>query len=549
MSSTSFIFDDEDEEMTTVPSGRLRCGRCVWETSVTVQCCYIYVLAVAVAGVLVAFGVQMPHQVALGAFGSLKQVDLPGAVADAYFQSVHLEAIDLQSGGPYAGHAGSFESFEWHSLELIWQMGPSQSEREKDFQPSVVSDTYMSEVRLAEVALRELPGWVSLCNACPAEVRFLCTAGDSLVALSFGSWQEPSPANQVMGLEWEVSFNAEGIGAQLPVETLLAFAQEVRPQLLERWLPRDPATRREAAGPESRQLLRSTFLFYLPPADVPRFHSFVEETLRPRLRKMQDESLGEEGGLRAFYKIDGRAYDDLDRSFQHLPLLVLAAVNVLVTVLLFTRRVLLAVAAALLSTASVLVAASQITPGTVVAWQLLAVNAAELAIACSSILSYNANRVLPKLQELKHLISRTSEERRAGLLWLGHWLQMPLQLFVPPLATTLLLLALDMMVAKLPMAQELTSAALLGSLTVLCLGPWLFVPAVLLGDWMAEGREESNWCAPQELSGRPLSKEQRRQRRRAWLLAVVSAWPQFEIVSGTPNSELGRTALDPETRA
>ncbi|CAJ1350126.1 unnamed protein product [Effrenium voratum] len=39
---------------------------------------------------------------------------------------------------------------------------------------------------------------------------------------------------------------------------------------------------------------------------------------------------------------------------------------------------------------------------------------------------------------------------------------------------------------------------------------------------MAEGREESNWCAPQELSGRPLSKEQRRQRRRAWLLAVVS---------------------------
>ncbi|CAJ1350125.1 unnamed protein product [Effrenium voratum] len=195
MSSTSFIFDDEDEEMTTVPSGRLRCGRCVWETSVTVQCCYIYVLAVAVAGVLVAFGVQMPHQVALGAFGSLKQVDLPGAVADAYFQSVHLEAIDLQSGGPFdAGHAphaaGSFESFEWHSLELIWQMGPSQSEREKDFQPSVVSDTYMSEVRLAEVALRELPGWVSLCNACPAEVRFLCTAGDSLVALSFGSWQE-----------------------------------------------------------------------------------------------------------------------------------------------------------------------------------------------------------------------------------------------------------------------------------------------------------------------------------------------------------------------
>ena len=124
-------------------------------------------------------------------------------------------------------------------------------------------------------------------------------------------------------------------------------------------------------------------------------------------------------------------------------------------------------------------------------------------------------------------------------------------------------------------SQELTSAALLGSLTVLCLGPWLFVPAprhrtgegdegdegdggdggdggdegdegdegegakaeangrspvrksesqkvrkrvstpstsvrfptdsrperseaVLLGDWMAEGREESNWCAPQD---------------------------------------------------
>ena len=119
----------------------------------------------------------------------------------------------------------------------------------------------------------------------------------------------------------------------------------VRPQLLERWLARDPATLGLAASPSSRQLLRSTFLFYLPKEAESRFAELVLE-IRDFLRLKQEKSMSDKGGLRGYYRIDGRPrmaltilkgcfrdYEDLDLSFNYVPFAISAAANVFLTVL------------------------------------------------------------------------------------------------------------------------------------------------------------------------------------------------------------------------
>eukprot|EP00438_Fugacium_kawagutii_P005464 Skav215033 [mRNA] locus=scaffold966:651235:653923:- [translate_table: standard] len=70
------------------------------------------------------------------------------------------------------------------------------------------------------------------------------------------------------------------------------------------------------------------------------------------------------------------------------------------------------------------------------------------------------------------------------------------------------------MVTEVPMTQEskvgheLISTALPGISVILVLGPSLFIPAILMGDWMAEARQErepplgiSPWLLPKDRPG------------------------------------------------
>ena len=528
ISTGSFIFEDD---AISSHSEQVTCGRCRCEISAAFQCCSLYLLSfLVVIGISFAVLTQLSPQPSLGTFGYLKQVDLPQAVSDAFFQKAWMQMLDLQSfSQPFisTGNESAEVGYQWHTLELIWQIGPSLSEREKGFRPSVVSDTYLSEVRFAEEALRGLSGWKELCEVVPMEVRFLCTVGDSLVAMAFGTWKESSMEQKLKGLDWEVSFDAGGV-PQLPVETLLAFTKQVRPELLERWLPRDATTLDVAAQPLSREILRSTFLFYLPLEATGKFQELTTR-IREEMQLRQVESTDDGGGLRGFYRIDGRDYDDLDLSFKFIPLAICAAANVLLTTLILTRRVLLCLAAVFLLAAACAVSTfNEVIPVATVIWQLFAVHTAEVALAASSVLSYNGNRVLIKVQMLKDLTSTEQLERGIAFNWLKAWLQMPMQLFMPSLGMLTTLLVLNLAVSAVPMAEELIATAVPGLIVILLLGPTLFIPAILMGDWMAEAREEREepaipaWLLPKELLWRPLSKDQRRRRRRYALFGILS---------------------------
>lgn len=528
ISTGSFIFEDD---VISSHSEQVTCGKCRCEVSAACQCCCLYLATfLIVVGIgFLAIGLSLP-ELSLGAFGLLKQVDVAQGVSDALFRKAWMQMLDLQSfSTPLipTGNASENAAYHWHSLEVIWQMGPSLSEREKGFRPSVVSDTYLSEVKSAEEALRSLSGWTELCEAVPIEVRFLCTVGDSLVAMAFGSWQEADMEKKLQGMDWEVTFDAQGV-PQLPVETLLAFAQQVRPELLERWLPRDSWSLEVASLPFSRQILRSSFLFYLPLEASSRFEALTARA-REELLLRQEKSMESNGGLRGFYRIDGRDVDDLELSFKFIPLACFAGANVLLTTLLFTRRLLLCLAALfLVAAAGAASSMIEVRPVTAVTWQLLAVHAAEVALAASSVLSYNGNRVLIKLQMFKDLFSKEQPERGTAWTWISSWLQMPVQLFMPSLGMLLTLLVLSQAVEGIPMAQEAINSALPGIAVILLCGPSLFVPAILMGDWMAEARQErdepcvSPWLLPKELIWRPLSKDQRRRRRRYALFGILS---------------------------
>eukprot|EP00913_Durusdinium_trenchii_P004232 g3924.t1 len=484
ISTGSFMFEDD---LVSSHSEQVTCGRCRCEVSASCQCgtLFLFTLAVTFAISLLTW-TQLP-EVTLGAFGHLKQVGVPQAISYAYFQNAKMQMLDLQSiGEPLVDVSGpgnasdmAATEFRWHTIEVIWQMGPSSEERETGFQPSVVSDTYLAQVRWAEEALKDLPDWQDLCST------------------------EPLAAQKTQGLEWEVSFDAAGELRQLPVETLLAFAQEVRPELLDRWLPRDPTTLDVAAQPLSRQLLRSNFFFYLPSEAESRFGDLVL-ALREALRLRQEASRSESGGLRGFYRIDGRDYEDLDLSFQFYPFAILAAANVLLTVLLLTRRLLLAVSATALLAASAALSSQALLPVTTLSWQWLAVQTIEMALSANSILSYNGHRVLVKLQELQNLVSPTASERGQAWQWLSMWLTVPLQLIMPTLGTWITLQIVSGAIAGIPLAEEFVSVAVPGTFVILCCGPCLFIPAVLMGDWMAEAREERedpwipSWMLPKD---------------------------------------------------
>eukprot|EP00434_Breviolum_minutum_P000192 symbB.v1.2.000161.t2/scaffold9.1/size550961/17 len=129
---------------------------------------------------------------------------------------------------------------------------------------------------------------------------------------------------------------------------------------------------------------------------------------------------------------------------------------------------------------------------------------------------------------LKDLTSTEQVERGIAFNWLKAWLQMPMQLFMPSLGMLTTLLVLNLAVSAVPMAEELISTAVPGLVVILLLGPTLFIPAILMGDWMAEAREEREepaipaWLLPKELLWRPLSKDQRRRRRRYALFGILS---------------------------
>eukprot|EP00435_Cladocopium_sp_Y103_P027800 s358_g6.t2 len=277
-----------------------------------------------------------------------------------------------------------------------------------------------------------------------------------------------------------------------------------------------------------RQILRSTFLFYLPLEASSRFDALTSR-VREQLLLRQEKSMDNNGGLRGFYRIDGRDFDDLDLSFKFIPLACFAGANVLLTTLLFTRRLLLCLAALfLVAAAGAATSMIEVRPVTAVTWQLLAVHAVDVALAASSVLSYNGNRVLIKLQMFKDLFSAEPLERGIAWNWMTAWLQMPVQLFLPSLGMLLTLLVLSQSLQGIPMAQEVIQTALPGILVILLCAPSLFVPAILMGDWMAEARQErdepciSPWLLPKDLIWRPLSKDQRRRRRRYALFGILS---------------------------
>eukprot|EP00435_Cladocopium_sp_Y103_P066353 s173_g28.t1 len=148
ISTGSFIFEDD---VISSHSEQVTCGKC--EVSAACQCCCLYLATflIVLAIGFVALGLSLP-ELSLGAFGLMKQADVPQGVSDAFFQKAWTQMLDLQSfSTPLIPTGNESESaYQWHSLEVIWQMGPSLSEREKGFRPSVVSDTYLSEVKSAE---------------------------------------------------------------------------------------------------------------------------------------------------------------------------------------------------------------------------------------------------------------------------------------------------------------------------------------------------------------------------------------------------------------
>ncbi|CAE7198323.1 unnamed protein product, partial [Symbiodinium sp. CCMP2456] len=527
MSSASFVFDDDEEEISSESQLKrsFRCFSCRFQCSLSCISVQIYVLALAfaVAGAIY-MGLEGP-EVQLGAFDLWTQVQKPGSQDARYFASARRSALGLRHVLPL-GPANASAARQWHSIELFWEMGASEEQKLQDFQPEVISDAYMSRVHAAEAQVQALTGWSSFCNATPAEVQFLCRPGDSLPALAFGTWEAPNFNEQILGMKWKVWFNGQGRGTQIPVETLLTFTREVEPSLLERWLSQGAAD--SADQEDARRLLRSTFLFYFPSEELPSFLRFVDEELRPFLVQLQDASEEASGGLRGFVRIDGRDLRDLPRYFRHEELSICTPLITLVAVQLTTRRALLSLGAAAVVAAAVAAAAAaegrQAAAG-ILAWPYLAASAVEIAIACSSIISYN--RVL-----MMRLNVLDPKGMKAAFLWRSPWrekciawLQMPLQLFAPTLTAVVVLQALSSLANDVPMVQEFAGPALLGMFMILVFGPFLFVPAILLGDAAAERRlfEASGLAQllPKEIASTPETAAQRRGRRRYALFVAT----------------------------
>lgn len=526
MSSASFVFDDEEEEMSSESQLKrsFRCFSCRFQCSLSCISFQIYVLALAlaVAGAIY-MGLEGP-EVQLGAFDLWTQVQKPGSQDSRYFAFARRSALGLRHALPL-GPANASAARQWHSIELFWEMGASEEQKLQDFQPEVISDAYMSRVHAAEAQVQALTGWSSFCNVTPAEVQFLCRPGDSLPALAFGTWEAPNFNEQILGMKWKVWFNGQGRGTQIPVETLLTFTREVEPSLLERWLSQGADS---ADQEDARRLLRSTFLFYFPSEELPSFLRFVDEELRPFLVQLQDASEEASGGLRGFFRIDGRDLLDLPRYFRHEELSICTPLITLVAVQLTTRRALLSLGAAAVVAAAVAAAAAaegrQAAAG-ILAWPYLAASAVEIAIACSSIISYN--RVL-----MMRLNVLDPKGMKAAFLWRSPWrekciawLQMPLQLFAPTLTAVVVLQALSSLANDVPMVQEFAGPALLGMFVLLLFGPLLFVPAVLLGDAAADRRlfEASGLkqLLPKEIASTPETAAQRRGRRRYALFVAT----------------------------
>ncbi|CAE6926720.1 unnamed protein product [Symbiodinium sp. CCMP2592] len=204
MSSASFVFDDDEEEISSESQLKrsFRCFSCRFQCSLSCISFQIYVLALAlaVAGAIY-MGLEGP-EIQLGAFDLWTQVQKPGSQDARYFAFARRSALGLRHALPL-GPANASAARQWHSIELFWEMGASEEQKLQDFQPEVISDAYMSRVHAAEAQVQALTGWSSFCNATPAEVQFLCRPGDSLPALAFGTWEAPNFNEQILGMKWK----------------------------------------------------------------------------------------------------------------------------------------------------------------------------------------------------------------------------------------------------------------------------------------------------------------------------------------------------------
>eukprot|EP00931_Biecheleriopsis_adriatica_P045506 TRINITY_DN26066_c0_g1_i2.p1 TRINITY_DN26066_c0_g1~~TRINITY_DN26066_c0_g1_i2.p1 ORF type:complete len:1551 (-),score=327.91 TRINITY_DN26066_c0_g1_i2:37-4689(-) len=528
----------------------LRCCSCDLSRVVLPACSIFLVLALALPMVVAPLWMESLSVVTVGAFGYLKQVPVLGSIDEAYLKGALAKAVDLASVNLFSIEGGDGgrnlaiddASSVWHSIELFWTMQPSRADLEKDVWPHVVSDAYMVAVRDAEASLKALSSWPVLCNMSKPEVRHLCTLGDSLANVVYSTWKDPSQDEINLGVEFKVSFDGDGRRLSLPVESVLTLIGETSSGSLDRWLPRGgPAAEETRAS--RRTLLRSIFSFQLNASKSQQWESFVEQELKPVLRNMQAEAQAAEASARlmVYCKVDGDDLESLSDVFDAATLGILLSLAAALSTILLTRRALLSLATGLLvafsSAVGTFLASDEVSPTSAMAWSATAITCTELAVACSSLFlrSRTWRRPLSYAAELGRMQWTCIWELLTAPLWRAnkvtvnkvlHPLHILVQAFGPLLGYTGLLFMISSQLDHIPMVNEYARPAAMGSLCVLAIGPVMLVPAVLVGDLLAEkhlldlGDGCMSYLVPKEFGSYPLTKMQQKHRRQLAMMFV-----------------------------
>lgn len=470
-----------EKGLRSLPIQKLVCG-----------CCCVFCAIVCMGAVFGSF-VLLPTlniNATPGAFAYPAQVELTSVALQASFQEVQRTAVDLSSivASNVSYNAGPESNYIWRHIELIFTMAPwSPANVATDDAQGILSNAHLPDLKRAEDKLRQLPSWQRMCKLAPKESRHLCSPGDSIIAVAFASIQAATPEKQGEGILNNVSFDALGNSLLFPVETMLSFLYETQPESVKRWLPSSSYSSQgliaRSAGGE-RNLVRSLFLFKLPPEAAGTWKTFVKQDLEPQLIEMQDVT----SGVQVFFKVDGLDNTQFGRTMGLTRLMTLAAFCAFAGTLVATRRVLLSISAFFLCFATSVIGASansKVPGSSVLAWFFCAALTAETASCCSS--TFGEGRLWRNvIDEVKSRAEelRINTDPKIALK--------VVQLALPPLALAPLftsgcaLLAASSAAQLVPMVGEFAQTAGICIFILLVLSPVFLLPATLASDAAAE---------------------------------------------------------------
>lgn len=423
--------------------------------------------------------------VAEGAFGLISQTKRNASISFSHFEKARehtiasLESLDRDSSEGRASASFSYQNNTraWYRVEVLYSKTGG----------GLLEQQNVEQIRAVEKSMRDLPGWKKFCEQkVQLEARHFCNPGDSFAAVAFGSNQPADKTEAALGEKNKVVYDARGASMIMPLEPFVQYLKDFQQAALKRWFAMIDTNLHSSP-------MRSMFAFYLERKEFPEWEAFMRDELEPFLHEEASKGDGsngdgtgyetEEREVRIFYRADGLVSKEFVRAVaQDAPMRSVAPLGVFFSVLFTSRRVLLAIMAAVLSLTAPLIASTlaasrgptgrlEYAATTVAAWFLVAIACCELALATANAWEFKDDA--PELPGfLKEIPGWHVMYRLLRFLW-----EVP-----GPIGAPCMALFICGFVVDLPLVTEFTLHVSLGLAAACIFGVLVYPPACEVGD-------------------------------------------------------------------